>query len=61
MINQTLHQPHSTDARRTVGGYFRTACGRWAKGAAFHPQGQKVLCAKCAVAELIATPTEAGR
>ena len=62
MSANTLHQSHPTDARRTVGGHFRTACGRWAKGAAFHSQDHKAPCAKCAVAELIAlTSTEDGQ
>jgi hypothetical protein len=51
------HQPHPTDDRRTIGGHYRTACGRWAGFAAFRQGAARVECPKCAVAKLIASTT----
>jgi hypothetical protein len=49
------HQPHATDDRRTIGGYYRTACERWAGFAAFYQGAARVECPRCAVAALIAS------
>lgn len=48
------HLPHPTDHRRTVGGYERTACGRWARVHGFWrlPLGEP--CAHCR--QLLLTP-----
>lgn len=48
------HLPHPTDARRTVGGYYRTACGRWAGFHRFVVEGVestqlRPLCPACQV------------
>lgn len=47
------HLPHPTDERRTIGGYFRTACGRWAGLVAFLNMPGRTDCPKCAIAQLL--------
>lgn len=47
------HQFHPVDQRRTIGGYHRTACGRWAGILGFFKLPQSLPCPKCAVAEVI--------
>ncbi len=54
MPSKILHLAHPTDTRRTIGGYWRTACGRWGGIAAFFRAPSRVLCPKCAVLALIA-------
>jgi tRNA(Arg) A34 adenosine deaminase TadA len=47
------HQPHPTDTARTMGGRWRTACGRWAGIRGFAILTGSEPCPQCAVAILI--------
>jgi len=61
-MGKLAHFAHPTDTRRTIGGHFRTACGRWAGFWSFWygdtSRPQPPLCPKCAVAELLAEVQE---
>lgn len=47
------HRYHETDTRKTIGGYYRTACGRWASWYGFSTFGNRTPCPKCEVLKLI--------
>jgi hypothetical protein len=48
-----FHLEHPTDTRRTIGGHWVTACGRWAGFKGFLRIGNRAMCPKCAAAQLI--------
>lgn len=53
MPNQFTHHAHPTDTRKTMGGYYRTACGRWAGITAFFASPRAIPCPKCAAEMLL--------